>query len=575
MAVRAETQVDLARVDDGTSPTATVTKVGDTATITITDINGTTSESVSDGTNGTNGVSVTSVKPQYYLSTSDSSATGGSWSDTPQVFVSGNYYWTREYVTYSNGTHTESTGVYNSGMTKAAQDAYDAKTLADDTNQYFWFAPTGNDTGAHITEVPQDEWLDSSDPNYHSGGNILIRSNGIAVRDGMTELGQFGADGLTIQTYDANNNTVEIAHLGYGESNAEGVEEDSPYYTLGKRKTTNTAYSSSSTYSVGDLCIYNNKMYVCITAITTAEAWNSNHWQLAYGAYSLAQGVYGVASESYSVAEGMTTIANGYASHAEGGYTKAIGGYAHAEGNYTFANGDRSHAEGTSTVADGYTAHAEGQGTSAVGYSAHAEGYYTRAAGDYSHAQNYYTEADSDYQTVIGKYNDYDPNDTYAFIVGNGTATNARSNAFTVDWNGNVEATGAVTASNIGEVISIGGSSSMTNVSQTANAYVTVGETPTELPVGLWIVVARGRFVPASGTSGNSFPALYLTTNSVGEGWHQRTLTTGTTNAAITTMQVFDITSPIKVYLRGNCNTAGTWNKQNSAQFAITAVRIK
>ena len=39
-----------------------------------------------------------------------------------------------------------------------------------------------------------------------------------------------------------------------------------------------TAYSSSDTYAVGDICIYNNKLYRCNTAISTAEAWNSNHW---------------------------------------------------------------------------------------------------------------------------------------------------------------------------------------------------------------------------------------------------------------------------------------------------------
>ena len=40
---------------DGYSPTATVTKTGDTATITITDKDGTTTETVSDGTDGTDG----------------------------------------------------------------------------------------------------------------------------------------------------------------------------------------------------------------------------------------------------------------------------------------------------------------------------------------------------------------------------------------------------------------------------------------------------------------------------------------------------------------------------------------
>lgn len=37
-------------------------------------------------------------------------------------------------------------------------------------------------------------------------------------------------------------------------------------------------YSSSSTYSKGDLTIYNNTLYVCNTDITTAEEWNASHW---------------------------------------------------------------------------------------------------------------------------------------------------------------------------------------------------------------------------------------------------------------------------------------------------------
>lgn len=37
-------------------------------------------------------------------------------------------------------------------------------------------------------------------------------------------------------------------------------------------------YSSSSTYAVGDYVIYNDTLYRCITAITTAESWTAAHW---------------------------------------------------------------------------------------------------------------------------------------------------------------------------------------------------------------------------------------------------------------------------------------------------------
>ena len=38
------------------------------------------------------------------------------------------------------------------------------------------------------------------------------------------------------------------------------------------------AYSTSSTYDLGDLVVYNNELYECTTAITTAEAWTAAHW---------------------------------------------------------------------------------------------------------------------------------------------------------------------------------------------------------------------------------------------------------------------------------------------------------
>ena len=38
-------------------------------------------------------------------------------------------------------------------------------------------------------------------------------------------------------------------------------------------------YDNTATYDVGDIVKYQGQLYICTTAITTAEAWNSNHWQ--------------------------------------------------------------------------------------------------------------------------------------------------------------------------------------------------------------------------------------------------------------------------------------------------------
>ena len=37
-------------------------------------------------------------------------------------------------------------------------------------------------------------------------------------------------------------------------------------------------YDSTATYDVGDLVVYKGVLYECSSAITTAEAWNPDHW---------------------------------------------------------------------------------------------------------------------------------------------------------------------------------------------------------------------------------------------------------------------------------------------------------
>jgi hypothetical protein len=64
------------------------------------------------------------------------------------------------------------------------------------------------------------------------------------------------------------------------------------------------------------------------------------------------------------------------------------------------------------------------------GTASHVEGYHTKAAAEYSHVQ--------------GKYNIEDTKNKYAHIVGNGTAETSRSNAHTLDWDGNAYYAGNV-----------------------------------------------------------------------------------------------------------------------------------
>lgn len=96
------------------------------------------------------------------------------------------------------------------------------------------------------------------------------------------------------------------------------------------------------------------------------------------------------------------------------------------------ASGSYSHSEGFNTFASGnFGSHAEGQGTTAKGNASHSEGGNTNAYNDFEHASGVYNLSNSA-TTIFG-----DSGNTL-FSVGNGTANNARHNAFEIRQNGDI-----------------------------------------------------------------------------------------------------------------------------------------
>lgn len=203
----------------------------------------------------------------------------------------------------------------------------------------------------------------------------------------------------------------------------------------------------------------------------------------AIGEAASTEGYGAVALQDYSHAEGRDTIASGKYSHAEGRLTRAAYG-AHAEGYKSKADAYCSHAEGATTLADEMYAHAEGSTTKALGISSHAEGDNTEASGRCSHAQGSFSRATgfashaggdssralADYayafglkavankpnEYVIGRYNVVDYSSKgwgRLFVIGNGTDSSNRSDAFTVYDDGRA-AIGAIEPVNDNDVIS-------------------------------------------------------------------------------------------------------------------------
>lgn len=64
---------------------------------------------------------------------------------------------------------------------------------------------------------------------------------------------------------------MNVKHFAIGGNAIDAVDEAG-------RELVSDAYSATSQYAVGDYCIYNDALYVCTTAISSPEAWNSSHW---------------------------------------------------------------------------------------------------------------------------------------------------------------------------------------------------------------------------------------------------------------------------------------------------------
>ena len=172
----------------------------------------------------------------------------------------------------------------------------------------------------------------------------------------------------------------------------------------------------------------------------------TGQWSIVEGSTNIATGrachVEGAQNQALNDGchvEGVSCIASGYWSHAEGEMTRVTSYASHAEGSYT------KMPDGTTRygTASGYASHIEGGGCHAEASCSHSEGLATTTKGNYSHSEGRYTIASSPAQHVEGVANIEDAASTYIHIAGNGD-WNARSNAHTLDWEGNAWFSGDV-----------------------------------------------------------------------------------------------------------------------------------
>lgn len=317
----------------------------------------------------------------------------------------------------------------------------------NETVQRFWVTEEGEDAGAHITEVTKEEF--EADPQ---GGNLLARSDGIHIRDGLTDVASYTADGAQIgQTAETHtfidyhslqlinkegDTYMHVSDLRDREGNTEIVADftatgSQSGFVLDPRAV-NTDYSVTVNGEEATLRTKNTATFSFNTPPSEGAV-----IRVTYETSDPRARAFTFGSRADGSTIGANSIVMGNNCEASGSDSFATGSICKATKRYAFASGFNTHATGVSS-------YAEGDGTSATKDQAHAEGYYSQANGTGSHAQNISTIAGHFAQTAMGQYNN-NKSDTL-LEVGNGTYSN-RKNALELYATGNLTIAGTLTQS--------------------------------------------------------------------------------------------------------------------------------
>ncbi|MGB5982284.1 MAG: hypothetical protein WBG46_09080 [Nonlabens sp.] len=284
--------------------------------------------------------------------------------------------------------------------------------------------------------------------NGSSGSNsdaLIIQKNGTITAPSLdsAEITAAGNKALITKEYFDANNTAGTAGL-------EEITEGS-----------NTGYRRADADPVN----YGN---IGSFAVDLSYSDSASSTQGATGNFaSFAAGSETTASGNFSAAIGARTTASGAGSTAMGSNSIASGGVSTAMGNNTTASGLFSTAMGDTSIASGDVSTALGSSTASGDYST-AMGIETLASGRGSNTMGIATIASNDSETALGKFNIEDIQNDNLFVVGNGTATNSRSDAFLVTENGAVSAPTFSTA----EIDALGNTALITKEYFDANAVV-------------------------------------------------------------------------------------------------------
>lgn len=159
------------------------------------------------GPQGSTGKGLKSAVDQYYLSTSNTTQSGGSWSNTQPSWVSGKYIWTRIYQTWNDNTTTTTTPVLADALNKANTAASHAQSTADTARKE---ASNAAKTATNYMKFDNSGLTVGDLTKNTLGRNVNIDSSSVNIRNGSNVLASFAESLIEIGK---NTNTATISFL--------------------------------------------------------------------------------------------------------------------------------------------------------------------------------------------------------------------------------------------------------------------------------------------------------------------------------------------------------------------------
>lgn len=390
------------------------------------------------GDTGASGKGIKSTAITYQLSASQTKAPTGTWlSSPPKTDIATPYLWTRTVITYTDNTTSTS---------------YSISSIPEDLKTRLSNAETAisNNTKEIKLKASQDEVTAISD-------NLEVLTKTSTEFKQTVEGWQLNWDKLI-----STDNAEVASHQDYitfdkgdiilGESSNDlklKITNDSIQFkgTSNTEVTPDsdaTAWITGKTFHISDGEIQNSLKFGKLYLKPNNEN-NSVDLYYSDSESDVISGSYVRLGQTISMGNGMgsgflklntgciqmypttlaDTIGNGntgkFELHAGGSYPYIIFGDYNTndeakkeKGRYSVRIGGSNTVSGNCSVAIGYSSDVSGKNSTAIGH---------------------YLKNISDNQLLIGKYN---ISSDYPFIIGNGSSDTERSNALTVDWDGNI-----------------------------------------------------------------------------------------------------------------------------------------